>query len=310
MPCRIPVCSILTLCFSESSASRLRPRIPASQVTYHDTFWKATHEETQEKKSARIDLLVVDVLWITSSELFFLSTISMLLGQELSSLFSFSLLCLNLLLQSFLIIFGPSGYSPWENSHEATIRKIFWVIIGRIINMKSVLKWAIHVDFSLHFSQYDRNRGIVLIFGPLPLVVLVCCRLGISSNINPVVFFFLEYYCEELSSTIRWLHCLFVMEMTYITSQSLKIWSGHQLPFLGVLNTSCSRLKIVLSDAEVAAFNDECNSSKVREKRISCLLAQICECSLWFLTKFHLKDRCGITRLLLRLIPKEDEHNL
>ena len=56
------------------------------------------------------------------------------------------------------------------------------------------------------------------------------------------------------------------------------IWSP--VASLGVLNTSCSSHKFVLSDAEIAAFNDEYNSSKVREKRISCLLAQICECSL------------------------------
>ena len=38
----------LTFLFSESSASWLHPWLPNSQVTFHNKFWKATHEESQE----------------------------------------------------------------------------------------------------------------------------------------------------------------------------------------------------------------------------------------------------------------------
>ena len=72
------------------------------------------------------------------------------------------------------------------------------VVIDRIINAKSALKWAVHVDLSLHFSHHDGNRGIVRILVLLPVIVLVCCRIGTSSNnFNPVVLYFLEYFCQK-----------------------------------------------------------------------------------------------------------------
>ena len=70
------------------------------------------------------------------------------------------------------------------------------VIIGRILNKKSALKWAVHVDLSLHLSQRDANRGIGQILVLLPLVVLVCCRIVISSNdINLLVLNIVDYFC-------------------------------------------------------------------------------------------------------------------
>ena len=40
---KYPCAFDLTFCFSESSASWLRPWLPASQVTFHGNFWRATH---------------------------------------------------------------------------------------------------------------------------------------------------------------------------------------------------------------------------------------------------------------------------
>ena len=72
------------------------------------------------------------------------------------------------------------------------------VIIGRIIIMKTALKWAVHVDLPLHFSEHDGNRGVLQITVLLPLVVLVCCRTGISSNhTRPVVLRLLRKIVEH-----------------------------------------------------------------------------------------------------------------
>ena len=65
--------------------------------------------------------------------------------------------------------------------------------------MKSALQWAVDVDLSLHVSQRHGNREVVQILVLLPLAVLVCCHIGISSNnINPAVLYLLVYFCEKL----------------------------------------------------------------------------------------------------------------
>ena len=63
--------------------------------------------------------------------------------------------------------------------------------------MKSALQWAVYVDLSLHVSQRHGNREVVQILLLLPLVVLVFCRIGISSNnINSSALYLLVYFCE------------------------------------------------------------------------------------------------------------------
>ena len=65
--------------------------------------------------------------------------------------------------------------------------------------MKSALQWAVDVDLSLHVSQRHGNREVVQILVLLPLVILVCCRIGISSkNIDSVVLYRLVYSCETV----------------------------------------------------------------------------------------------------------------
>ena len=123
------------------------------------SFWSTKTRTSWRTSVSWCSHRIVRVLWIwiaLPSRLHQQDLNTLRIRAVLSLLLLFTLCTLTRVAPEFSYFSGSKRSSPWENSHEATIRiicraKLRMVMIGRIITMMSALKWAVHVEFSLNF---------------------------------------------------------------------------------------------------------------------------------------------------------------
>ena len=72
------------------------------------------------------------------------------------------------------------------------------MIIGRVINMKSALKWAVHVELSLHlFQNESKPRSCTNLGTPVSCDICMMLHWHLAKYINPVVLYLLEYFLRK-----------------------------------------------------------------------------------------------------------------
>ena len=160
--------------------------------------------------------------------------------------------------------------------------------------MTSATKWAVHVDLSLHSSQYDGDRGVVQILGT-----------SASCSICMLPHWHLQQRHLLLSDALAEVLLRKTVEHDKVLSSACSWWRWHtqyRSLWRPDLVTSCLFLvswihlavgtKIILSDAEVAAFISKCNGLQIHKECVSCSPSRMCDYSFSFLTTSHLKHRC------------------